>query len=64
MRNFVPCSALSAADNDITQERACRVEVPLFWVVGLLFASSLTQQQLRGEHLIVGLPLHELLKVA
>jgi hypothetical protein len=29
------------------------VEVPLFWVVHLQSASSLAQQQLRGEHLVV-----------
>lgn len=38
--------------------------MPLFRVVLLQSSSSLTQQELRGEHLVVGLLLHELLKVA
>jgi hypothetical protein len=38
--------------------------MPLFRVVQLQCASSLTQQQLRSEYLVVRLPLHELLEVA
>jgi hypothetical protein len=33
--------------------------VPLFWVVRLPSASSLTQQQLRSEYLVVGHPVSE-----
>src|SRR5918993_947161 len=64
MRNLVSRSALSAAHNYPTQERGGRVEMPLFRVVLLQSASSLTQQELRSEYLVVGLLLHELLKVA
>jgi hypothetical protein len=39
------------------------VERPLFWVV-LQSASSLAQQQLCGQYLVVGLPLHDHLEVA
>jgi hypothetical protein len=64
MRNLVSRSALSTADNNPTQKRACRAKVPLFRVVVLESASSLAQQQLRSQYLVVGLPLHELLEVA
>jgi hypothetical protein len=40
------------------------VERPLLWVVLLQSASSLAQQQLCGEYLVVGLPLHDHLEIA
>src|SRR5215211_2305555 len=40
------------------------MERPLFWVVLLHSASSLSQQQLCGEYLVVGLPLHDRFEVA
>jgi hypothetical protein len=40
------------------------MERPLFWVVLLQSASSLAQQQLCGEYLVVGLPLHDRFEVA
>src|SRR5215211_1136220 len=64
MRDTVFCSALSATDNKPTKERGRCVERPLFWVVLLHSASSLAQQQLCGEYLVVGLPLHDRLEVA
>ena len=38
--------------------------MPLFWVVLLPSASSLTRQELRGEDLVVGHPVHDRLEVA
>jgi hypothetical protein len=64
MRNLVSSSALGAADNNPAQQTGCRGEGPLFWVAHLQSASSLTQQQLRSEYLVVGLPLHDRLEVA
>ena len=40
------------------------MEVLLFWVAHLQFASSLAKQQLRGEHLVVGLTIHDRLELA
>jgi hypothetical protein len=40
------------------------VKVPLFWVAHLQSASSLAQQQLHGEYLVVGLTFHNRLELA
>src|SRR5919112_1523284 len=64
MRDTVSCSALSTTDNKPTKQRGCCMERPLFWVVLLQSASSLAQQKLCGEYLVVGRMGHDHLEVA
>src|SRR5215208_3300268 len=64
VHNLAHWSTLNIAHNHLTQWRSGRVEGPLFGVIGLQSASSLAQQELGGEHLLVDLSVHDLLYIA
>jgi hypothetical protein len=56
LRDFI-CRSKTTVPVPHTGRRTCCVKVPLSWIVGLQSACSLANQELRGEYLVVGLPI-------